>query len=224
MPARHDRDPADRCQAPEMPAPRIVDYRPHSTLVTPEHLVPKAKFPAIDFHGHPQDLIGVGRRAGTLIAAMDSLNLRVMVAADNMSGERLTRDAGRDQRIARMKDRVRVLTGIDFLERRTGLGGEGGRAARGRSSRRARSASARSARASACRRARPTARASSSTIPSSIRSGRRRAPQVAGLHPHRRSRRSSSSRSTTTNERWLELALFRRSPLSGRASSRASRS
>ena len=41
------------CQAPEFPAPSIVDYRPKSTLVTSEHLVPKAKFPVVDIHGHP---------------------------------------------------------------------------------------------------------------------------------------------------------------------------
>src|SRR5438093_3037298 len=41
-----------RCQAPEFPAPSILDYRPRSTLVVPSHPVPKAKFPAIDFHGH----------------------------------------------------------------------------------------------------------------------------------------------------------------------------
>ena len=29
-----------------------------STLVTAEHKVPKAKYPAIDFHGHPQGLFG----------------------------------------------------------------------------------------------------------------------------------------------------------------------
>ncbi|MFM8566637.1 MAG: hypothetical protein ACKOCV_02965, partial [Gemmatimonadota bacterium] len=41
------------CQAPTLPPPSILDYRPRSTLVTTEHLVPKAKFPAIDYHGHP---------------------------------------------------------------------------------------------------------------------------------------------------------------------------
>src|SRR5947199_8070109 len=45
------------CMAPENPAPSIVDYRPHSTLVTPEHLVKTAKYPAIDYHGHPQGLL-----------------------------------------------------------------------------------------------------------------------------------------------------------------------
>ena len=41
------------CQAPRLPPPSIVDYRPRSTLVTPTHLVPRAKYPVIDFHGHP---------------------------------------------------------------------------------------------------------------------------------------------------------------------------
>ena len=40
------------CQAPEFPAPSILDYRPRSTLVTAEHKVPKAKFPVVDIHGH----------------------------------------------------------------------------------------------------------------------------------------------------------------------------
>jgi hypothetical protein len=41
------------CQTPTLPPPSIVDYRPHSTLVVPAHPVPRAKFPAVDFHGHP---------------------------------------------------------------------------------------------------------------------------------------------------------------------------
>jgi hypothetical protein len=41
------------CTAPSEPPPSILDYRPKSTLVTEEHKVPKAKFPAVDVHGHP---------------------------------------------------------------------------------------------------------------------------------------------------------------------------
>ena len=37
-----------RCQTPEFPAPSIIDYKPRSTLVVPEHPVPRAKYPAID--------------------------------------------------------------------------------------------------------------------------------------------------------------------------------
>src|ERR1700758_3889363 len=39
-------------RGPEWPPPSIVDYKPKSTLVTPEHLVPKAKYPVIDIHSH----------------------------------------------------------------------------------------------------------------------------------------------------------------------------
>jgi uncharacterized protein len=101
------------CQAPELPAPSILDYRPRSTLVTPAHPVPRAKYPVIDFHGHPQ---GIASEEGLarLGAAMDSLNLRLMVAASNLSGEELRRTVAAIQASPRMKDRVRVLAGIDF--------------------------------------------------------------------------------------------------------------
>ena len=49
------------CQAPSTPPPSIVDYRPTSTLVTAAHPVPKSKYPSIDFHGHPQRLLGLRR-------------------------------------------------------------------------------------------------------------------------------------------------------------------
>jgi predicted TIM-barrel fold metal-dependent hydrolase len=99
--------------APDSPAPSILDYRPHSTLVTPVHMVKRAKYPAIDFHGHPQDLVGSSEGLASLGAALDSLNVRLMVAADNMSGERLRRTVAAI-RASPMKDRVFVLAGIDF--------------------------------------------------------------------------------------------------------------
>jgi predicted TIM-barrel fold metal-dependent hydrolase len=102
------------CQAPELPAPSIVDYRPRSTLVTPAHLVPRAKYPAIDYHGHPQGLLSSAEGLAELGAAMDSLNLRVMVSADNTSGERLQRTLALVNASPKMKERVRILAGIDF--------------------------------------------------------------------------------------------------------------
>jgi predicted TIM-barrel fold metal-dependent hydrolase len=101
------------CRAPETPAPSILDYRPHSTLVTPEHLVPRAKFPAIDYHGHPQDLIYSAEGLETLRTSLDKLNVRLMVAADDISGERLAK-ALAAIKASPMKDRLRILTGIDF--------------------------------------------------------------------------------------------------------------
>ena len=102
------------CMAPENPAPSIVDYRPRSTLITPAHVVKTAKYPAIDFHGHPQGLLGSADGLATLGAALDSLNVRMMISADNMSGDRLKTTIANIQASEKMKDRVRVLAGIDF--------------------------------------------------------------------------------------------------------------
>jgi predicted TIM-barrel fold metal-dependent hydrolase len=69
-----------RCEPPEFPPPSIVDYRPRSTLVTEEHPVPKAKYPVVDIHSH------TGPTAATidrLLKELDALNLRVL---NNLSG------------------------------------------------------------------------------------------------------------------------------------------
>ena len=104
-----------RCQAPELPPPSIVDYRPRSTLVVPEHTVPRAKFPAIDFHGHPRDL-GSAAELQELGAALDSLNVRLIVAANSLSGAELAGTLAAIRASPTMKDRVRVLAGVDFRD------------------------------------------------------------------------------------------------------------
>lgn len=63
------------------------EYNPTSTLVVPGKPILKAKFPFIDVHGHQyrmatQDLAPV-------VAAMDTLNLRVMVNLSGRSGDQL---------------------------------------------------------------------------------------------------------------------------------------
>ena len=78
------------CQAPREAPPSILDYRPKSMLVVPANMSLKAKFPVIDFHGHPfnqqlQSPDAVRMRC----AEMDSLNLRVRIATNNSSGENL---------------------------------------------------------------------------------------------------------------------------------------
>jgi predicted TIM-barrel fold metal-dependent hydrolase len=100
------------CQAPEVPPPSIVDYRPRSTLVTPQHPVPRAKFPAIDVHGHPGNLTSQDS-INRMVAEMDKLNLGVMVVAENVSGPRLTQTL---QALAASphKERFRVMSGVDF--------------------------------------------------------------------------------------------------------------
>jgi predicted TIM-barrel fold metal-dependent hydrolase len=76
-------------------------------------MVKTAKYPAIDFHGHPQGLINSAEGLASLSASLDSLNVRIMVSADNMSGDRLQRTLAA-VRASPMKDRVRVLAGISF--------------------------------------------------------------------------------------------------------------
>ncbi len=101
-----------RCQTPQVSPPSIVDYRPESTLVTDENLVPRAKYPAVDFHGHPRGFTSP-EALEQLVAVMDELNVGVMIAANNVSGEALVQ-AVEAIAASPWPDRVRVMTGINF--------------------------------------------------------------------------------------------------------------
>ena len=102
------------CEAPEFPAPSILDYRPRTTLIAAEHKVPKAKFPAIDYHGHvARGRLGSIEQLNTLVSEMDALNIGLMIAVDSVSGTELNRIVTM-VRSSPHKDRVRVLTGINF--------------------------------------------------------------------------------------------------------------
>ena len=102
------------CLGPQEAAPSILDYRPRSTLVVPENLVKKARYPAIDFHGHPQGMLGSVESLARLGADLDGLNVRMMIVANNVSGDALKQTVATIKASPAMKDRVRVLTGIDF--------------------------------------------------------------------------------------------------------------
>lgn len=92
-----------RPREPTLPPPTILEYRPRSTLVVPEHEVPRARFPVVDFHGHPPTLSSV-ETVRRVVAAMDDLNIGVMVQARPSSGEALrqqiaaVREAGQEHR------------------------------------------------------------------------------------------------------------------------------
>ncbi len=101
------------CMAPEFTPPSIVDYRPESTLGVAEHPVPRARFPAVDFHGHPRGFASA-EGLDELEEAMDALNIGVMIAANSVSGEELREAVAAIRAHPTMKDRVRVMTGIDF--------------------------------------------------------------------------------------------------------------
>jgi len=110
--AQQNRARPGQGRQPEFPPPSITEYHPRSTLVVPEHSVPRAKFPVIDIHGHPPRLTSeeaidrVGR-------AMDSLNLQVMVNANGSSGDllRAQLEAVRD---SRYRNRFVMFTTLDL--------------------------------------------------------------------------------------------------------------
>jgi uncharacterized protein len=102
------------CQAPELPPPSILDYRPRTTLVTAQTPVPKAKFPAVDIHGHAPGL-NTATGIAAIVAEMDKLNLRVIVSADNSSGTRLTQTL-QAINASTHKDRFRVMAGVNFSD------------------------------------------------------------------------------------------------------------
>ena len=103
-----------------MPPPSIVDYRPESKLVTDEHLVPSAKFPVVDVHGHARSLANPGV-LDDMVAELDALNIQVYIAADNLSGDRL-RNSVKAIEASPHRDRFRVLAGIDFSDMSPGWG------------------------------------------------------------------------------------------------------
>jgi len=86
------------------------EYEPKSTMVVPEHKVPRAKFPMIDIHSHHTNLSP--ENVDKLIREMDSINLRVIVNLSGGTGERLK------QTIAAMKgrypDRFVVFANLSF--------------------------------------------------------------------------------------------------------------
>src|SRR5689334_22573170 len=78
-----------QCLGPQDPAPSILDYRPHSTLVVPEHMVKKARYPAIDFHGHPYDRLRSVQSLEQMRGELDAINVRMIIVANNVSGHAL---------------------------------------------------------------------------------------------------------------------------------------
>jgi len=102
-----------QCMAPQLEPPSILDYRPHSTHVTPGHHVPKPKYPAIDFHGHPRGLDSAAGLAA-LEAEMDQIGLGLMIVANNVRGDALRDMLALIKASPTMRDRVRVFTGIEF--------------------------------------------------------------------------------------------------------------
>ena len=97
---------------PEFPQPKIREYHPRSTLVVPQHPVPKAKFPVIDFHHHPPYSMTVAdvNKVGDAMAA---LNLGLMINANATPSERL-KPAMDAIAASRYKGKMVMFTGLDL--------------------------------------------------------------------------------------------------------------
>ena len=106
-----------RCQAPDKPAPSIVDYRPRSTVVADAHMVPKAKYPVVDIHSH---LTITAANIDQTIKEMDGLNLRVLNNLSGGSGSVLKEKVDTIRHSA-YTDRFRVFANVNW----DGAGGLG---------------------------------------------------------------------------------------------------
>lgn len=107
---------------PEFPPPTIRDYHPKSQLVTPQHPVPRARFPVIDIHSHQPTPIST-EEFGRVVKGMDANNLRLLVNLSGSWGERLRRgiDAIKKSPYA---DRMVVFANVDFSHVGPGSGAQ----------------------------------------------------------------------------------------------------
>jgi predicted TIM-barrel fold metal-dependent hydrolase len=105
---------------PQFPAPSIRDYKPRSTLVVPQHPVPRAKYPVIDIHSHQPAPISA-EQLRTVVSSMDPLNLRVLVNVSGATGNNLVRSVAAI-RDTPYRDRMVMFTNISFMNVGPGYG------------------------------------------------------------------------------------------------------
>jgi predicted TIM-barrel fold metal-dependent hydrolase len=107
---------------PEFKPPTIREYHPKSQLVTPEHPVPRAKYPVIDIHSHQPTPISNAEFA-RVVKGMDDNNLRLLVNLSGGWGDRLRRgvDAIKHGPHA---DRMVLFANVDFSRVGPGSGAQ----------------------------------------------------------------------------------------------------
>jgi uncharacterized protein len=99
---------------PELKQPTIREYKPRSTLVVPQHPVPRAKFPVIDIHSHQPTPIS-NDDFGRIFRGMQENNLRILVNLSGGFGDRLRR--GLDAiRSSSYKDHMLLFANVNFRE------------------------------------------------------------------------------------------------------------
>jgi len=104
----------------------VDQYEPRKTLVVPETLLTRARFPFVDIHGHQNGTRMSPEAVDQLVAEMDEINMSVMVNLSGRSGEDLVR--GLANMAGRHPGRFVFFANTDF--RGVGEPGWGERAAR----------------------------------------------------------------------------------------------
>jgi predicted TIM-barrel fold metal-dependent hydrolase len=101
-------------QGPEL---SFEEYNPRSTLVVEGEQVLKAKYPFIDIHGHQRNM--PEQDLSPVVAAMDTLNMGIMVNLSGRSGAQLKKSV--ENIAANYPNRFVVFANVDF----EGVGSEG---------------------------------------------------------------------------------------------------
>jgi hypothetical protein len=99
---------------PEFKPPTIREYKPKSQLVSPQHPVPRAKFPVVDIHSHQPTPISPAE-FDRVMKGMESNNLQILVNLSGSYGDRL-RQGVDALRASKYKDRMVLFANINFRE------------------------------------------------------------------------------------------------------------
>ena len=97
---------------PEFKPPSITEYKPKSQLVTPQHPVPRAKYPVIDIHSHQPTPISASE-FDRVMKGMQDNNLQILVNLSGSYGDRLKQGADA-LKSSKYKDRMVLFANINF--------------------------------------------------------------------------------------------------------------
>jgi len=99
-------------RTPEFPEPTITQYKPRTTLKVVEHPTPRAKFPVIDIHSHHPTPITPERYA-QVMQGMEANNLQILVNLSGASGDRLAQGL-EVIRTSPWSDRMVLFANVNF--------------------------------------------------------------------------------------------------------------
>jgi predicted TIM-barrel fold metal-dependent hydrolase len=110
---------------PQLQPPTIREYKPKSTLVVPQHPVPRAKFPVIDIHSHQATPISAAE-FDRVMKGMEENNLRILVNLSGSSGDQLRRGV-EAIRGSKYRDRMALFANVSFRSVGPGFGAKAAR-------------------------------------------------------------------------------------------------